>query len=576
MSREYLTSLPVWASELGRRYLSRTISQFVLYGNVRDSFALQRAKEVTDVSLREWLSESLFGERDHVLFYDRSAGLSFANAAQGEDFRGALSGYDAFHGTEHERHLDRDPATCLRVIESYLKVRLNQGRSLALILDYAESIAPAGELSGLSAEDRDVVVTLHRWAHDPSFLRGDVTIVLIAENLAEIHPTLLASPQVAALEIPPPDQGSRLAALERLMPTKERKKLSSLGLDALSELTAGLKLGQLQHLVAEAQHDGNPIDMSSLAERKKALIESECHGLLEFIESKNDLSAVAGHGAAKARLKQAADAIERGRTDVLPMGYLFSGPVGTGKSYLAKCFAGEIGVPCVLLKNFRSQWQGQTEANLERILTVLKALSPVLVVIDEADAYLGDRDSSGDSGVGSRVFSRIAAFMGDVELRGKVIWALLTCRPDLLPVDLKRQGRAEEHLSLFHPETDEDLDELYRALAKKVGLQTSVKKLTPCLPDGRRFSGADIEAGLVRVKFKAATEDRERVTKKDLTEIFADFLPATDPLAIELQTLAAVLECTSRALVPEEYREVSSSELASRLIELKALVDGSV
>ena len=48
----------------------------------------------------------------------------------------------------------------------------------------------------------------------------------------------------------------------------------------------------------------------------------------------------------------------------------------------------------------------------------------------------------------------IAAFMGNTEYRGKIIWFLMTARPDLLPVDLKRQGRAEEHLALFYPQTD--------------------------------------------------------------------------------------------------------------------------
>jgi len=41
--------------------------------------------------------------------------------------------------------------------------------------------------------------------------------------------------------------------------------------------------------------------------------------------------------------------------------------------------------------------------------------------------------------------------MGDTRRRGKVIWFLMTSRPDLVPVDLKRQGRAEEHLALFPP-----------------------------------------------------------------------------------------------------------------------------
>ena len=105
------------------------------------------------------------------------------------------------------------------------------------------------------------------------------------------------------------------------------------------------------------------------------------------------------------------------------------------------------------LKNFRSMWQGETEGNLERVLNLLKAMSPIAVIVDEADAQLGNRSSSGDSGVSNRVFAQIAQFMGNTELRGKVIWFLLTCRPDLLPVDLKRQGRAEEHIALFYPDT---------------------------------------------------------------------------------------------------------------------------
>ena len=160
---------------------------------------------------------------------------------------------------------------------------------------------------------------------------------------------------------------------------------------------------------------------------------------------------VAGHEAAKKKLRDAAAALRAGRFDVLPMGYVICGPVGTGKTFLTTCFAGEVGIPAVMLKNFRSMWQGVTEANLERVLTLLKAMSPIAVMVDEADAQLGDRSNSGDSGVSSRVFAQIAQFMGNTELRGKVIWFLLTCRPDLLPVDLKRQGRAEEHLALFYP-----------------------------------------------------------------------------------------------------------------------------
>ena len=46
----------------------------------------------------------------------------------------------------------------------------------------------------------------------------------------------------------------------------------------------------------------------------------------------------------------------------------------------------------------------------------------------------------------------IASQMGNTRYRGRIIWMLLTSRPDLLPIDLKRQGRAEVHIPLFYPQ----------------------------------------------------------------------------------------------------------------------------
>ena len=168
------------------------------------------------------------------------------------------------------------------------------------------------------------------------------------------------------------------------------------------------------------------------------------------------LDAVAGHEGVKALLWETARALAQGRLDVVPMGYLICGPVGTGKSLIVRCFAKEIGIPVVELLNFRSKWQGQTEGNLERILGLLDAIGPVAVVVDEADAALGARETSGeDSGVSERVFASLAAFMGDTRRRGKVVWFLMTSRPDLVPdgiaevmahevVDVAVEGGREE------------------------------------------------------------------------------------------------------------------------------------
>ena len=100
---------------------------------------------------------------------------------------------------------------------------------------------------------------------------------------------------------------------------------------------------------------------------------------------------------------------------------------------------------------------------------------PVGVIIDEADAFLGDRNQQGDSGTSNRIFAELSTFMANTEYRGKIVWFLITSRPDLLPIDLKRQGRAEEHLALLDPETEAEHDALFRIMLKKGGLTTPVQ-----------------------------------------------------------------------------------------------------
>jgi len=168
-------------------------------------------------------------------------------------------------------------------------------------------------------------------------------------------------------------------------------------------------------------------------------------------------------------------------------------------------FAGEIGIPIVKFRNFRSKWQGVTEANLEKVLNILKAMAPVGVMIDEADAFLGDRNQEGDSGTSNRIFAQITSFMGNTEYRGKIIWFLITCRPDLLPIDLKRQGRAEEHLALFYPETIEEKQELFQTLVRKLKLKVQSVDIIELFKKYKfDFSGADLESILIRAKLLAA------------------------------------------------------------------------
>src|SRR5581483_1529973 len=196
---------------------------------------------------------------------------------------------------------------------------------------------------------------------------------------------------------------------------------------------------------------------------------------------------------------------------------------------------------------------GETEGNLEQVLTVLRSLGPVVVLIDEADAALGNRQSEGDSGTSSRVFSMIASQMGDTRYRGKIVWMLLTSRPDLLPIDIKRQGRAEVHIPMFYPDSEAEIREMFVVMARKNKVKLAPEDL-PVVSADRHLSGADIESIVLGAKRRVLAVGRDALHKADLEEAVRDFIPSAQSLEKELQELAAVLECTQLNFLPSELR----------------------
>jgi len=571
-SLPFIRILPSWAQELSYKYCSKTANLYIVHGNMRDFLPHQmREEEFNFVKIQDYISEVLFGNRDVIVYYDRSSGVTFCKAEMKEDY---LQVMRSINGIEGEADvLAKEPQEALHNLEKYFYHNIDQNKRFVLIVDYAETIVPNTDISRYTDEDRYSLVTLNRWAHDPLFTEGDISIILLTENLADLNIKLVRSPITIKVNIPIPDDKVRRSFFNFLKNEDQLLLEEGLSTDEAAKTTGGLNLVNINQLAAESYQEDRLINMEYLRQKKKEIIEAEAIGLLEFLESEFDLSMVSGHDFVKKRLKNAARAIKRGRLDVLPMGYLISGAVGTGKSFLVTAFAGEIGIPIVKFRNFRSKWQGVTEANLEKILNILKAMAPVGVMIDEADAFLGHRHQTGDSGTSNRIFAQLASFMGNTAFRGKIIWFLITCRPDHLPIDMKRQGRAEEHLALFYPGSIQEKENLFATLVKKLDLKVQKINIVDLFRRHRfDFSGADLESVLIRAKFLSAMNNHVFITKNDLEETIRDFIPPAYPHEISLQNLVAVLECTSREMVPKKFRNLDRGKLVAEIRELKVLL----
>lgn len=569
-------SLAEWIQELARQYYAGRTSVFILYGNIHDYIWY----EGHPYPPREFYTNILFRRRELVFTFNPATGLVARDPEAQLDLTRTISAVPS-----------RNPTDLFPLLHIYFQQRLREGRRIGFIIEHAELLMPSTSTYAIATSSAEKAVLLHvlQWAQSQTFLQGDVTILVLTESLSELHPKLTGNPHLSAIRVPYPDFTLRRAFIQKTIEDAQSAQpsdastlpaalsspslhpnLPGISLESLSAMLGGLTLVQIEKLLAEVAKSKDAWTEARLLERKKELIQAHAGGLVEFMPTHLTLDAVAGHRAAREYLRSIAQVLKAGHYSALPMGFLITGAVGTGKTFLVRCFAGEIGIPMVQLRNFRSKWHGETEANLEKIFALLEALAPVAVFVDEADTQLGTREGAGDSGVSARVFGRLASFMSDPRHRGRIIWFLATARPDLLPVDLKRQGRAEEHIPLFPPTTPEEKKEVVTTIARRLGLgelrfpsdEEFWERLAP-------FTGAEWEAILTRTRFRALLENRLSPQWEDVEAVLADFLPPNYPEQMEYMTYLAILECTRRNLLPPTYQQMSREEILERIRQLR-------
>jgi SpoVK/Ycf46/Vps4 family AAA+-type ATPase len=573
-----------WALEMARRWNGGTYSLFILHGNIFDLFPLQENGSIQYGSLKQFLVKRLFPERSCLMFYDISDGLTFGSREMQTRFFEWLEVYDNVENTSY--HQTGPPreffklAPLLRRFFLRVAEEKEKWRGITLIVDFPEKLVPALEEGNASTEERINQVTFLKWAAAPELALLDIGVILVAESAAELNARLLQNPHVAQVRIDLPDAGERLRFLksgwaEKLAGDRPFSEWSDFTAEELAQRTAGLNLLRIRHFLAEAVRNQVRVTQDHVSASKKRLIEEYCQGLVRFKDPKAGVSLdnVATHEAAKKKLRELAWLIKNAKTDVLERGILVPGRVGVGKSFLIDCFASECGLPVMEIGEFRSKWVGDTERQQMRILITVRALGPVIVVVDEADAVFGNRDSDGgDSGVSGRVFAAFAAHIGDSTLRGREVWVAMTSRPDLLAIDMKRQGRFGLCIPLFPAQGPDDVLQLFQTVArvKRITLTEPILAFVRDNLGTLPLTGSDVEAILIRSKEKAVLAGHDNdVHREDLEEAVSSFVDPLDPNLLAMQELAAVLACSDRRYLPEKYRNADRGGLLETFAHLK-------
>ena len=178
----------------------------------------------------------------------------------------------------------------------------------------------------------------------------------------------------------------------------------------------------------------------------------------------------------------------------------------------------------------------------------------MVVFVDEADQAAGRREGGdGDSGLSGRVYSMLAKEMSDTRNRGRIIWVFATSRPDLLEVDLKRQGRLDVHIPLFPPETAAEREALLLAIARKLKFPLTAGDLPPftddVTPGGERAGGRPRQS--VANPRVEPGDPTNGAGKEVLAEVLREVRPNPHTRKLEYMDLVAVKECTDVRFLPE-------------------------
>jgi hypothetical protein len=461
------------------------------------------------------------------------------------------------------RSLPHEPLEAVRFVSRYARYlgnlnTLGRGDNVqvAVIVRGADQILPA---DGNGFEHGSLTSLVREWGSGTPFTQIPFASLLIADNLNDLEPLIAFAPQAALVRVPLPSIPELQSALSLLHKQFPQTIPTGTDMPALAAAMTGVSVSTLEQLTKVRAHSKQELKSSDLAVLKKEMVEHDAPGLVEFVEPRRTLDDYHGQDALKKWLRQDVQLWRANDLKALPMGYLLCGPIGTGKTYLVECLAGEAGVPVVKLKNFRDKWVGSSEGNLEKIFRLIRALGRCIVFIDEADQTLGRRESgSGDSGLSGRLYSMIAQEMSDTSNRGKVVWVLASSRPDLIEVDLKRPGRIDFKVPILPTTTRAESGGLISALARRYELEipeADIKTLEPQLP--LMLTPGAAESLVVKAYRVARTENVPGGTA--LARCLESYQNPVPEDVLESQMRLAVREATDLSFVPEALRHFAVS-----------------
>ena len=568
---------PAWMQSLVNEYRCGAANVFLLVGNTGDYVDHPE----TNITLTGYLTEAL-SRSCTVVNYAPDTGITFpgvgpvpresrqrfdqvlgadAPPPAADPTQARLRQMGALPAGNEPDLLPREAPRAVPLLLDFVSQADGDGRDIpkaAVIIDRLDLIAPPSDKGTISPAQAGLLAGLHRIGASPKIGELMNIVVLLAPSLEEVHPDLRqASAAIHVIEVDPPNYDQRLAFAQRTLQSRE-VTLDGITVQEFAASTAGLNRRHIEDIVLRAAGSGGSLTRALVRERKAGLMATEYAEVLTVLEPDVTFAMVGGHDLAKRYLIEEVipTLTDEDQIEDAPMGILFTGPSGTGKTWLSRALGTESGLNFLQLDadKIRGQFVGESERKLAKALRGVVAMAPCILFIDELDQKVKRVVNSGGGGgdsVESNIFGKLLEFLSDTSHRGRILLVAATNRPDQIDAALQRPGRIDAKIPLLPPDSPEERADALTALLGRFGM--ALPERDTLVEIGKAtdlWTQAELEGLVVKARGVA------RRRKMGLGDAFVNALSRMrrSTADVELHTQLAVAAADDIELVPERYR----------------------
>ena len=564
---------PAFFEDLSQAYNLRRKNIVILTGDVNGMFWSPRAQRF--LALEQFLRTEL-QDKFNLVRTDIATGLSFYERDTEEEITRICESTDGYYTPAgriealkkliaSSRHSPLSGLVLLQGMgEAFVRVRRLEPaiKPLGVIFQFAGALFPQGDYSRLSELERQCLISFLSWVSGPLFRESPELLILINSVKSEINSKIVSLPHAMHKEIDLPNLEERSAFVRHYSDWYKNLEFSH-GKEKFAEDTAGLSLNHIHDLMEVSSRKGETLTRQNVVAEVNAILQAQLGDIIRIKYPSHTPKDIVGYKDTAEIFTSIFERCEDTETAVSAI--LVSGPNGSGKTFQLEAYAAESGRVVIELAGIRGSYFGETDRFFELLRWHIATFGKILILVDEAHTAFGSVHSGQTHETEQRLSGNIIKMMGDPRYLGKVLWGLMTSRPDELDPDIK--SRAPIQVPIFDLE-DEERKLFVSELFKRKKIVLGEEELLKVLALTDYYSARD---------FRNLTAEVVAQQRKNPQLTVLDILSGWQASKSikrqrEFQELIAALHCSYPKLLPKKYRGIPDDKLMRIAEELKLML----